>query len=36
MNFISGYWFKSFQITRLVDKNLEDVTDGVKDLSVGA
>lgn len=36
MNFISGYWLKSFQITRLVDKNLEDVTDGVKDLSVGA
>ena len=36
MNFISGYWLKSFQITRLVDKNLEDLTDGVKDLSVGA
>lgn len=44
----SGYWqgtwyipsldafLKPSQITRLVEKNLEEVTDGVRDLSVGA
>ena len=36
MNFIFGYLLNYFQITKLVDKNLEEVTDGVKDLSVAA